>query len=232
VKARHPEVRFFAETLGCTPKEALRTARSGFDFIFNSSKWWDLREPWFLEQYELLSPVVPSVGFPESHDTGRLAAELPGDAAGVLQRYALAALLTTGVMIPIGFEYGFRKPLHVVETTPADWEPPAWDLTGAIGAVNRTKAAWRSLNEEGPLEPVDLSDDRLFGFEKAARDRSERLLVVLNLERTASVPVSLAAWRPGGGGLGALDPATGVSHPVQGGRLLLPPAAVRLVHPG
>jgi starch synthase (maltosyl-transferring) len=231
VKARHPEVRFFAETLGCTPKEALRTAQAGFDFIFNSGKWWDLRAPWFLEQYALLSPVVPSVGFPESHDTGRLAADMPGDAAGVLQRYALAALLTAGVMIPIGFEYGFRKPLHVVETTPSDWEPPAWDLTGPIGAINRAKAARRPLNEEGPLTPVDLADERLFAFEKATRDGRERLLAVLNLERARSVPASIAAWRPAGSARIALDPVTGASQPVQDGRLLLPPAAVRLVHP-
>ena len=25
-------------------------------------------------------------------------------------------------MMPMGFEFGFRKPLHVVHTTPADWE--------------------------------------------------------------------------------------------------------------
>jgi hypothetical protein len=134
-------------------------------------------------------------------------------------------------MIPIGFEYGFRKPLHVVETTPADWEPPAWDLTGPIGAINRAKAARLPLNEEGALTPVDLADERLFAFEKATRDGRERLLAVLNLERARSVPASIAAWRPGGSARVALDPLTGASQPVPDGRLLLPPAAVRLVHP-
>jgi starch synthase (maltosyl-transferring) len=230
VKDRHPAVQFFAETLGCTPEETLATAQAGFDFIFNSSKWWDLRAPWFLEQYELLAPVVPSVSFPESHDTARLAAEL-GDQAAVLQRYALAAALSTGVMMPIGFEYGFQRRLHVVETTPADWEAPRWDLTGAIAAINRTKAAWRALNEEGPLRPVDLGDARAAGFLKASRDGRERLLVVLALERAAGVEVSLAAARPGPGRLVELDPSSGVSRPLEGDRLAVPPSGVRVVHP-
>lgn len=229
VKARHPEVRFFAETLGCTPEETLETARAGFDFIFNSSKWWDLEAPWFLEQYALTAPVVASVSFPESHDTPRLAAELPEPAA-VLQRYALAALLATGVMLPVGFEYGFRTPLHVVKTRPEDWESPAWDLTGAIAAVNRTKAAWRPLNEEGPIRPVSLGHPRTFAFLKATRDERERLLVVLNRDRAAGLRVGLAPGRPGPGPLAALDPCTGADRPLADERLELPPSGIRLVH--
>ncbi|MEJ2724558.1 MAG: alpha-amylase family glycosyl hydrolase, partial [Deltaproteobacteria bacterium] len=41
-----PDVLFVAETLGCTPKETKRTARAGFDYIFNSSKWWDYKSHW------------------------------------------------------------------------------------------------------------------------------------------------------------------------------------------
>ena len=130
VKAEHPGTLFFAETLGCTPEQTLATAATGFDFIFNSSKWWDFRAPWCPEQYALTAPVVPSVSFPESHDTPRLAAELD-DRSAVLQRYAFAALFSTGVLMPIGFEYGFRKALHVVQTRPKDWEDPTWDLTAA-----------------------------------------------------------------------------------------------------
>jgi len=229
VKDRHPEVRFFAETLGCTPAETLATARAGFDFIFNSSKWWDLEAPWFLEQYALTAPVVPSVSFPESHDTPRLAAELPG-AAAVLQRYALAALLTTGVMIPVGFEYGFRRPLHVVKTRPEDWETPAWDLTAAIAQVNRAKAGWRALNEDGPLRPVPLGEPRSFAFLRESRDRGEALLVVLNRDPAAEIAVGLAPGRPGPGPLAELDPTTGARRPLPADRLRVPPSGIRLVH--
>lgn len=192
VKARHPEVLFFAETLGCTPEQTLETAGAGFDFIFNSSKWWDFHEPWCLEQYAATAPVIPSISFPESHDTPRLAAELNGDRHAVLQRYAFAATFSTGVMMPIGFEYGFHKRLHVVKTTPADWETPGWDLTGAIAAINRTKEAHRPLNEEGPITPVDLDDPRLFGFAKRTRNGREEVLVVLNLDMAAAARCRLA----------------------------------------
>ena len=42
-------------------------------------------------------------------------------------------------MMPIGFEFGFRKPLHVVNTTPADWEKTDIDLTAYIAKVNAIK---------------------------------------------------------------------------------------------
>jgi starch synthase (maltosyl-transferring) len=75
VKQRRPGVIFFAESLGCPIEDIVRLAQSGFDFIFNSSKWWDFAAPWCLDQYRQTAPLVSSVSFPESHDTTRLAAE-------------------------------------------------------------------------------------------------------------------------------------------------------------
>lgn len=230
VKARHPGVLFFAETLGCTPTETLATASAGFDFIFNSSKWWDFRAPWCLEQYAATAPVVSSISFPETHDSPRLAEELGDDRAAVLQRYAFAATFSTGVMMPMGFEYGCRRRLHVVETTPADWEPPQWDLTAAIAAVNQTKAFHRPLNEEGPLEPVDLGNPRIFAFRKWTQDRRQWVLVVLNLEPGTAVRV-----HPGvHGQTGAVwtDPLTAASRRVPDpADLELGPSGVALLHP-
>ncbi len=231
VKVRHPEVLFFAETLGCTPKEAVATAGAGFDFIFNSSKWWDFREPWCLEQYAEAAPVVSSVSFPESHDTPRLAAELKGNREAVLQRYAFAATFSTGVMMPIGFEYGFRKRLHVVDTRPEDWEAPVWDLTGAITAINRTKAAHRPLNEEGPLKPLDLGSPKLFGFRKTTRDGREEVVVILNLDPAGAVCVQVPLGFPAAPRLGWTDPFTGSSGPLPGsGVVELQPSGILIVH--
>src|SRR5262249_42096749 len=98
---------FFSGKLGGTPPQNFGTARTGFDFIFNSSKWWDFSAPWCLDQLRQTAPVVRSVSFPESHDTERLAAELDGNRAAVQQRYAFAALFSGAVMMPIGFEFGF-----------------------------------------------------------------------------------------------------------------------------
>jgi starch synthase (maltosyl-transferring) len=231
VKAQYPDTLFLAETLGCTPAQTLNTARAGFDFIFNSSKWWDFREPWCLEQYAITAPVVPSISFPESHDTPRLAAELDGDRTAVLQRYAFAAVFSTGVMMPVGFEYGFRKRLHVVRTTPQDWEAPMWDLTGAIGVIHRTKAALRALNEEGPIAPVALGDDRCVGFRKQTRDTTEAVLVVLNADRRAPARIRVPAGPAAASGRVVTNPLTGASRALADAEeLLLGPSGIGVVH--
>jgi starch synthase (maltosyl-transferring) len=183
IKRGHPEVRFFAESLGCPFEDTVRLARSGFDFIFNSSKWWDFKAPWCIDQYRQTAPLVPSVSFPESHDTERLAAELNGDREAIKQRYVFSALFACGVMMPIGFEYGFRRRLHVVKTTAADWETPSWDICEFIAAVNRLKESKRVFNEEGALDVLDVANTNLFALVKWSRDRSEKTLIVLNKDR-------------------------------------------------
>jgi starch synthase (maltosyl-transferring) len=230
VKREHPGMLFFGETLGCSPEQLLVTAAAGFDFIFNSSKWWNFRDAWCLEQYAATAPLVPSISFPESHDTPRLAEELNGDRMAVLQRYAFAAMFSTGVMMPMGFEYGFRRRLHVVETTPGDWEAPQWDLTAPIAAINRTKAAFRPFNEEGPIQPVELGSPRLFGFRKQTRDGQEEVLVILNLDREAPVGFRLPPGALRGTRLVTTDPCEAACCPLPGsGQMELPPSGSRIV---
>src|SRR6202521_5174042 len=186
VKHHRPGVTFFAESLGCPIEDTVRLAQSGFDFIFNSSKWWDFTAPWCLDQYRQTAPLVPSVSFPESHDTERLAAELNGDRAAVKMRYAFSALFSAGVMMPIGFEYGFRRRLHVVETRAEDWEAPTWDICDFVAAVNRLKKSRRVFNEEGALDPLTLGNANLFAFVKWSRDRTERPLIIINKDRLSA----------------------------------------------
>jgi starch synthase (maltosyl-transferring) len=128
IRQKYPGTAFLAETLGCTADQTKQTAQAGFDYVFNSSKWWDFHSAWLMEQYQLVRDIAPSISFPESHDTERLFQEVNGNEAAMKQRYLFSALFSAGVMIPIGFEYGFRRRLHVVNTRPGDWEPPNIDL--------------------------------------------------------------------------------------------------------
>jgi starch synthase (maltosyl-transferring) len=180
LKRAHPGTVFLAESLGCPFPETVRLASSGFDFIFNSSKWWDFVAPWCLEQYRQTSTLVPSISFPESHDTERLAVELKGDREVIKMRYGFSALFSTGVMMPIGFEYGFSRRLNVVETAPEDWEKPNWDISDYIGRVNRLKASRRVFNAEGPIDTARIDNPHIFTFVKWSPDRRERALVVIN----------------------------------------------------
>ena len=179
-KTQYPDVLFFAETLGCTADQTRKTASAGFDYIFNSSKWWDLHSYWLMEQYNLTREVVPSIGFPESHDTVRLCEELHGNINGIKQRYLFSALYSAGVMMPIGFEFCFRKKPHVVKTRPEDWEETDIDLSSFIKDVNRTKENYTIFQEEAPTEILPSNNPSILVMWKASINTQEESLIILN----------------------------------------------------
>lgn len=182
IRRTHPETVFVAETLGCTPAQTQDTASAGFDAVFNSAKWWDFHGNWLLEQYESTRRIAPSIGFPESHDTRRLFEEFEGNADALRQRYLFTAFFSSGVMIPMGFEYGFRKRLDVVDTKPGDWEEPNVDLTEFIARVNAIKDRVPLLTGEGRIERLEYSDPAILVLRKHAAEGSGQALLVLNTD--------------------------------------------------
>ena len=176
----NPQAHFFAETLGCQPEEVTQLHGAGFDYLFNSSKWWDFRADWLLEQYEQFRHIAPSIAFPESHDTERLAAESGGDERVSRLRYVFAAAFSAGLMMPMGYEYGFRKQPHVVESRPEDWEEPAFDLSDFITEVNHLKAKTPLLNEEGPQRRLTPARDPVLALLKEGVETPVRLLILIN----------------------------------------------------
>ena len=191
-RTKAPEARFFAETLGAPPGEIDQLRGAGFDYQFNSAKWWDFRQGWLLDQYESFRDLAPSIAFPESHDTERLAAETGGDARESRFLYLFAALFSTGVMMPIGYELGFQRPLHVVETGPDDWDAglaeSPFDISDDIARVNAMKAAAPVLNEEGPQERVTDPNQPLVGLLRRARQGSDRSLALINPDPEIAQP--------------------------------------------
>ena len=176
----YPDVLFFAETLGCPADQTRKTAGAGFDYIFNSSRWWDFNSPWLMEQYHLTREIAPSISFPESHDTVRLCEELHGNINGLKQRYLFSALYSAGVMIPMGFEFGFRKKLHVVKTRPEDWEETGIDLTSFIKQVNRIKEQYVVFQEDAPTGMLPHSNPNVLIMWKASTTTHDEALVILN----------------------------------------------------
>lgn len=180
VKTTRPDAVFAAETLGCSADQTRQTAQAGFDAIFNSSKWWDFCSPWLLEQYQLTRATAPSISFPESHDTPRLYAESHGNVDALKQRYLFSALFSTGVMMPMGFEFGFSKPLHVVNSKPGDWERTDVDLTGFVREVNHIKRHHQVFQEESITELWGCSNPAVMIMWKAAVSDGSQALIVLN----------------------------------------------------
>jgi starch synthase (maltosyl-transferring) len=179
-KSMYPDVLFFAETLGNPPDLTRKTASAGFDFIFNSSKWWDFNSQWLMKQYALTRDIAPSISFPESHDTVRLCEELGGSIEGVKQRYLFSSLFSGGVMMPMGFEFGFRKRLHVVKTRPADWEDTGTDLTYFITQVNSIKSEHGIFQEDAPTEMLHHDNPNVLLMWKASTRTREESLLILN----------------------------------------------------
>lgn len=179
-KVKFPQSCFAAETLGCSADETRETARAGFDFVFNSSKWWDLQGWWLIEQYNLIRETAASISFPESHDTPRLCEELHGNVNGLKQRYLLSALFSAGVMMPMGFEYGARKSLHVVNTTPGDWDESGVDLRDYISKVNAIKRRYPVFQEESLLNVLPYHNPNILLMWKAATKGKGEALLILN----------------------------------------------------
>ncbi len=180
VRPRRTDLCFVAETLGCTADQTRETARAGFNYVFNSSKYWNFQDWWLLAQYNLLRETTLSISFPESHDTARLCAECNGNLNAMKQRYLFAALFSAGLMMPIGFEYGFSKPLHVVKTTPADWETTGIDLCGYIAKVNAIKKTYPIFLEESPTQLLHSPNPNVLLMWKGSVKHPDEALLILN----------------------------------------------------
>ena len=180
IRQKHRHVRFVAETLGCTADQTKETARAGFDFVFNSSKYWNFHDWWLIEQYNLVRETAASIGFPESHDTPRLCEELNGNVNGMKQRYLFSALFSAGIMMPMGFEFGIRKPLHVIDTTPNDWREDGMDLRSFITQVNAIKKRFSVFHEESPTNILPCHNPNVLLMWKASVQHRDEALLILN----------------------------------------------------
>ena len=205
-RAKRGDAAFFAETLGCRLEQISALHTAGFDYLFNSAKWWDFKSPWLLEQYAAFRHVAPSIAFPESHDTPRLSTELADagchrDDATLVERayrlrYMFSAVFSTGVMIPVGFEYGFRGPLNVVNTRQEHWERPLFDITAFIAEVNRMRAAIPALNEEGAQRQIHLGDAAVVCLLRRAQTDTSWVLSLFNSDLHHAHDVRLVGLDP------------------------------------
>lgn len=182
---------FVADTVGAPIEAAEALAGAGFDYVFNSVKWWDLRADWALEQQARLRAVAPTIAFPESHDTPRLAAE-GGDRAALEARLkfqlSLAATFSAGWMMPVGTEYGFTRRLDVIHTRPDHWESAQADLSEFIAALNAARGRARALNREGAERRITPRDQPVVGLLRLSGDHPltsrSGALIVLNPDAT------------------------------------------------
>ena len=191
---------FLAETLGCRPREMLELRGAGFDYVMNSSKYWAFDSDWCLDQHEEWQVVAPSISFPESHDTPRLAAETNGLEQVQRQRFVLAAFFSAGILVPMGFELGFRRPLDVVETRHDDWEEATFDLQELIGGTFALKRSSRALSNEGHFVQLTPLNWSTLALEKRFED--ERVILLINKDWHQPQSIEIAGHLQGWDGAG------------------------------
>jgi starch synthase (maltosyl-transferring) len=189
-----PSTIFFAETLGCTEAEALALRSAGLHFFFNSSKWWDFEQPWCVEQHEKFGNIAPSISFPETHDTTRLAQDTNGNEAVQRQRYAFAAVFSAGLMAPIGYEYGFRKKTDVVSTRPSDWETPLFDIQHFIKRTNRFKLDNPLFQNEGMIKAAVTDRDVTVLERQSDLQADRKAFIMINKKWDNPVPVDITRF--------------------------------------
>lgn len=204
LKRRKKRPVFLAESLGCEFEDVIALTESGFDYVMDSSKWWDFRADWCLSQHNRLSSVASTVAFPENHDTQRLASELDGNRELVRLRYLLSIFMGTGVMITSGFEYGYRKKCDVLKHTPSDRETIKDYLVPYIREANRIKKSVSALKRDLPIEKIE------WGEVIALVQKSGKSVAVLIFNRSHSQPgrIDRGELEKLAGKLGALKEVT------------------------
>ncbi len=95
-------------------------------------------------------------------------------------KYAVAAYICSSVAITVGFEYGFRRKIHVVDINPLWWEPVHYNISAEITEINRIKSSYDILQEDRMIEIFRFHDDMLFGFTKESVNGREKILVIAN----------------------------------------------------
>lgn len=116
IKKTDQDIIFIGEAYLCPENTRIGLAYAGFDYLYNSSKWWDYKADWLSAEQEVFSKYIKSISFPENHDSIRLMSETCGNVSFFLMRLYFTAFWSYGFEITIGMEYGECVQLDNVKT--------------------------------------------------------------------------------------------------------------------
>ena len=148
LRRTRPDAAVLAGVPGHARDALVQLEGAGFDAVFSSVRWWDLRAPWFVDEHRLLRRIGAPIAFPDAFDGPRLADEWPGASDDLVVRAYRRALWTaaavgTGWLVPMGFDRGVTVPLMARDADAARYraafERARFDLSGTIADAN----AWR-----------------------------------------------------------------------------------------
>lgn len=184
IRKDYPNAIFVGESFMVPMKSIDKLQKSGFDYVFNSAKWWNGLDEWYYEQNShFIDNGIKTISFPDNHDTERLMKEVSGNIELYKQRLYLLAVLSSAFEITYGFEYGFQKKCHVVETRPKDIEKTELDFTADIKKALKFRKQYEILRTEGRLTNIYPNSYELLFLQKESTNSSypQKALFLLNL---------------------------------------------------
>jgi starch synthase (maltosyl-transferring) len=247
VRERHPLARFLAATPGLARADLEQLADAGFDSVFSSVRWWDFRSGWLVEEHAALARVGAPIAFPEAPYGARLASDLDdADDAAIVERayrraLAAATALGTGLLVPMGFEYGLREPLSYTSGDASHYAAARaaarFDLCAEVAHANALRRETPTLATVGELRALSGAGANaavlLRGDNPNLRRAGAAVLMVANPDLSApaladparfldGVPGNFTRFKP-------IDsPCTAALAPLDA--FMLAPGEVRLFH--
>jgi len=82
--------------------------------------------------------------------------------------------------MPLGYEFGFKKKIDVVNSSPKDFEEPRFDISDFILTVNKFKQKFKCLNEDGEIIQYEYSDLGVLILKKCSINNNQQILFIYN----------------------------------------------------
>jgi starch synthase (maltosyl-transferring) len=189
LKQKNKDIILIGENLGSTFGEMVELTRAGFDYIFTSLKWWDFKASWLMEQHYEMKDFVGLISFPEYYNSERFASIHNKNDNAAKAWYALSALFNMGVMVTMGYEFGFVKKMEIVETFEEEAEKKNFDISEYIKKVNTIKKSYKIFNEENSIYIINNNNANIFILKKVSSDKKEEVLIIINKNFEHDEPV-------------------------------------------
>ena len=194
VRERHPQTKWLAWTVGISRHDLAALADAGFDSVFSSSRWWDFQGNWLFDEHAALFRIAPPIAFPEEPYGSRLLHDLPDTSdSSLVERAYRRALYTaagigTGLLVPMGFEYGVTQPLTYNHGSAEEFrrakEGARFNVSAEVAhanALQRNSAALASTGELRALTGAGTPYAAILrGSGPDLRVAAEAALIVLN----------------------------------------------------
>ncbi|KMQ80728.1 Alpha-amylase [Candidatus Burkholderia pumila] len=201
VREKHADTKWLAWTVGLTRHDIHGLTDAGFDAVFASTRWWDYKSAWLIDEHAALSRIASPVAFPEDPYGDRLIHDLSdtNDTALVERAYVralnAAASLGTGLLIPMGFEYGIGLPMSPQYGVAAEYQraknEARLDLSAQIKRANKLQRDIDTLSSVGELRSLTGAGTPYATLIRAdgndLRKSESAVLVVINPDLVAPV---------------------------------------------